>query len=228
MAGVEFLKAHPRIDPRLIGIIGHSEGGTIAAIAAAASRDVAYIIMMGAPGLPGEEYNFQFEAAMGRALGQSDETIASRRAIQERVFAILKTDEDRMVKEAALRRLYEALEPPMPEDKINTAVSRLTSPWVYFNLTHDPGATLGKVKCPVLAIIGEKDAHVPPDGNLEAIQRALKGGGNRDYRVEKLADLNHFFQTARTGAPSEYAEIQETLAPAALEMISSWILEHVD
>jgi pimeloyl-ACP methyl ester carboxylesterase len=228
LAGVNFLKAHSRIDPDLIGIIGHSEGGTIAAIAAAKSRDVGYIVMLGAPGLPGEEYNFQFEAAMGRALGQSDETIASRRAIQERVFAILKQDKDRSVKERELRDLYGNLEPPMPQAKIDAAVRWLSSPWVHFNITHEPGATLKNVKCPVLAMIGEKDAHVPPEGNLEAIEAALEGGGNQDYRVEELPGLNHFFQTARTGAPSEYLEIQETLAPAALEAVSGWILEHAN
>jgi len=228
LAGVNLLVNHPRIKPSSVGIIGHSEGGTVAALAAARSPDVAFIVMMGAPGVPGEESNFQFEASMGRALGQSKETIEAKRAIQESVFVILKEDTDRTTKQRKLRSLYEGLEPPMPADKIDVAVEWLSSPWVYFNITHDPGVTLRKVKCPVLAIIGGKDTHVPADANLEAIERALGEGGNPDYGIEKLPGLNHFFQTATTGAPSEYLMIEETLSPAALKLISDWILEHVN
>ena len=228
LAGLRFLNGHSKIDASSVGIIGHREGGTVAALAAAKSRNVAFIVMMAAPGVPGEESNFRFEASMGRALGQSEETIEAKRAIQESVFVILKEDTDRATKEEKLRELYQNLDPPMPGDRIESAVKWLSSPWVYFNITHDPGATLRAVECPVLAIIGEKDTHVPADPNLEAIDRVLREGGNRDYRVEKPAGLNHFFQTAPTGAPSEYVEIEETLAPAALELVSDWILEHVN
>ena len=82
-----------------------------------------------------------------------------------------------------------------------------------------------KVKCPVLAIIGEKDLQVPPKENLRAIEEALVAGGNTDYTIRELPNLNHLFQTAETGAVSEYAKIEETISPTALEMIGDWILE---
>jgi hypothetical protein len=82
-----------------------------------------------------------------------------------------------------------------------------------------------KVKCPVLAIIGELDLQVAPKENLRAIEEALKAGGNKHYVVKELPKLNHLFQTAKTGALSEYTKIEETISPAALKLIADWVLE---
>jgi fermentation-respiration switch protein FrsA (DUF1100 family) len=79
----------------------------------------------------------------------------------------------------------------------------------------------------VLALNGSLDLQVPADENLAAIERELRAGGNRDVTVEKLPGLNHLFQTAGTGAPSEYAEIEETFSPAALQRIGDWIVQRV-
>ena len=111
--------------------------------------------------------------------------------------------------------------------QINAQVQNLLSPWMRFFLTYDPAPTLMKVKCPVLAINGEKDLQVPPKENLRTIDEALKAGGNKDYTVKELPGLNHLFQTAKTGSPSEYAKIEETISPAALEIIGNWISEHI-
>lgn len=80
LAGVAFLKRHPKIAGEHVGLIGHSEGGTIASLAAAASPEVAFIIMLASPGLPGAEYHLQYEASTGRVLGQSEEAIVAKRA----------------------------------------------------------------------------------------------------------------------------------------------------
>jgi pimeloyl-ACP methyl ester carboxylesterase len=226
MAGIDLLKARKEINPRLIGLIGHSEGGTIASLAAARSTDVAYMVMMGSPGLPGVEYNYQYEESMGRALGLSEDAIAAKRAFQERVLNVVLHEKDYDIAEEKLRRIYQEFDPRISDMQEKTAVKRLLSPWFRFSVTHDPGATLRVVRCPVLAITGEKDVHVPPDGNMEAIRHALETGGNRDYTVEELPDLNHFFQTAETGAPLEYGKIEETISPIVLELVGVWILEH--
>ncbi len=81
------------------------------------------------------------------------------------------------------------------------------------------------MKCPVLAINGEKDLQVPPKENLSAIEEALKVGGNQNYTIKELPNLNHLFQTAQTGLPAEYAKIEETISQEALKIISDWILE---
>ena len=79
------------------------------------------------------------------------------------------------------------------------------------------------MKCPVLALIGEKDLQVPPKENLSAIEDALKRGGNKNFEIKMLPGLNHLFQTSNTGAISEYGQIEETISPLALEIMLNWL-----
>jgi uncharacterized protein len=102
-------------------------------------------------------------------------------------------------------------------------VKQWSSPWFRFFATYDPAPALAKVRCPVLALAGGLDLQVLPAQNLPAIGAALKAGGNRDHTVLELPGLNHLFQSARTGLPAEYGQIEETMAPAALDRITIWI-----
>jgi hypothetical protein len=102
------------------------------------------------------------------------------------------------------------------------------TPWFRQLARYNPRPTLEKVSCPLLAICGENDLQVAADDNLEAIRAALEAGGNTDFKVEKLAGLNHLFQPSETGAISEYATIDITFDPAALEIISDWLVEHLE
>jgi fermentation-respiration switch protein FrsA (DUF1100 family) len=94
-------------------------------------------------------------------------------------------------------------------------------------LTYDPLPELRALKVPVLALWGEKDMQVPPEGNREPVERALAESGNPDVTSIVLPGLNHLFQTAGSGAPSEYAGITETFAPAALDQITEWIATRI-
>ena len=67
---------------------------------------------------------------------------------------------------------------------------------------------------------------MPPKENLPAIEAALKEGGNKDVTIVELPGLNHLFQTCKTGGPTEYGEIAETISPKALETMTSWIRKH--
>ena len=113
------------------------------------------------------------------------------------------------------------------EPVIEAQARQLIAPWWRFFLTFDPRTALRQVWCPVLAINGSLDTQVPPGPNLGAIRDALAEAGNDDVTVEELAGLNHLFQTATTGHPAEYAVIEETFAPAALDLITQWVLEKV-
>ena len=108
---------------------------------------------------------------------------------------------------------------------MDAAIQQLMSPWWRYTLTYDPATALRKVTCPVLALNGEKDLQVPPAQNLPAIRKALEGGGNKHFEVDELPGLNHLFQTAKTGSPTEYAQSEETISPVALDKIASWILK---
>lgn len=223
LAWLAALERRPDIvDRDRIGLVGHSEGGTIATLAAAQSRAVAFVIMLASPGLPGREYNLQFETAMARAMGLPDDAIAARRAFQERVLDVVSTAPDSGTAARRLRALYAEAMPAVPEAELERGIRRLTSPWFRFNLAHDPRATLRQVAAPVLAVFGELDRQVPPEGNRQAMAAALDTAAGLN-RVVVLPGLNHFLQTATTGAPTEYARIEETIAPTALALILEWI-----
>jgi uncharacterized protein len=118
--------------------------------------------------------------------------------------------------------------PETREGWITSQKSTAGGPWFRFFLVHDPRPVLRQVRVPVLALNGELDLQVPPAENLGAIEAALREGGNPDFTVRELPGLNHLFQTATTGSPMEYAQIEETMSPKAMDMVARWILERTD
>lgn len=223
LAGVDFLKTNKDFKATRIGLLGHSEGGMIAELAAVKTKDVAFIIMLGTPGLPGYEYQLQFEETSSRALGMNERRIAARLNFQRQVFDILLNEPDTAAAREKLDRLLSFIRPPLPEQKKKASLDRFLSPWFRYNLNYDPAAVLQKIKCPVLAIFGEKDLHVPPERNADAVKVALQAGSNPDFSVVVLPDLNHFFQTNKAGIPFNYGKIEETISPNVLELIEKWM-----
>ena len=99
----------------------------------------------------------------------------------------------------------------------------MMSPWMRYFLKNDPKDYLRKVKCPVLAVNGSKDLQVLPEINIDAIKKALAEGGNKRVTTKIFPGLNHLFQHAQTGLPSEYSQIDETFAPEVLDYVGNWI-----
>ena len=123
------------------------------------------------------------------------------------------------------KRLRDKLTGTIPEAQIGAAILQVNTPWMRYFITYDPAIALRQVTCPTLAISGEKDLQVPPKQNLPAIRKALEAAGNKHSEVDELPGLNHLFQTAKTGSPKEYAQINETISLVALEKIANWILQ---
>ena len=109
------------------------------------------------------------------------------------------------------------------DELIQSMVDQLANPWMQYFIQHDPAPVLEKVKCPVLALNGEKDLQVPPKENLGAIGAALKKGKNKKFTTQELPGLNHLFQECTTGSPEEYATIEQTMSPGAMEVILKWV-----
>ena len=235
LSGIKFLKSRGEIDSTKIGLVGHSEGGIIAPMVASNSDDVSFIVLMAGTGLTGEEILYLQGALIAKANGADEETIAQSRIRQEKLFSILKKESDSLkviqkLKQVLLESVEEFNETEKEKlgemgSQIEVQLKQLASKWLRFFLTYDPKIALKKVRCPVLAINGEKDLQVPPKENLAAIEDALKSGGNKNYSVKELPGLNHLFQTATTGSPTEYARIGETISPSALKIIGDWVLE---
>jgi uncharacterized protein len=236
LSGVAFLKGRKEIEPGKIGLIGHSEGGLIAPIAAARSKDIAFIVLMAGTGLPGAEILEAQGRLILKANGASETELKGNGELQKRLIDIIAREKDeksaRVKLAAALKDVLAAM--PESEKKAlgdaggelsEAALSQFNNAWFRYFLTYDPRPTLRAVRCPVLAINGAKDLQVPSKENLAEIDKALKAGGNRDVRTVELAGLNHLFQPCKTGSPSEYASIETTIAPEAMRTIGDWIVE---
>lgn len=235
-AALDWLAAQPGIDPRRLAVVGHSEGGMIAAMLAATRADVAAIVMLAGTGVDGREILVSQGELVLRSEGLGDEKAIRRtRVMQEAILDGLRGAppgaDPAALAAAAEKRILGALgaeEAPAGDaerkalsDAVADGVRRLSVPWFRFFISHDPAADLAKASCPVLALVGEKDVQVDPRINLPAIRRAL--AGNPDATVTELPGLNHLFQTCTTGAVSEYDSIEETIAPAALDLVRAWL-----
>ncbi|MEE9436076.1 MAG: alpha/beta hydrolase [Candidatus Adiutricales bacterium] len=240
MAAVDYLKARKEIDPNKIGLIGHSEGALIAGFAAAERPDISFMVLMAGPGVVGEELLYLQSSAIRAATGLNEKDVAQEQKVREKIFRIIIEEEDRAAARKKIREILfdlmaktaDKLEGTQKkeamaaiEKNVEAQLEQLLAPWLRFFLSHDPGPTLMRVTCPILAITGEKDLQVPPKENLAAIEQALKKAEHPDFTIMELPGLNHLFQTAETGLISEYGKIEETFSPAALKIIGDWITD---
>ncbi|MGD8538310.1 MAG: alpha/beta fold hydrolase, partial [Candidatus Aminicenantes bacterium] len=188
MVGLAYLKSRKDIDHELIGLIGHSEGGIIASMAAARLPDIAFIVLIASPGMAIKELEHFGQARTLKAKGASDNLIARSRTMQESLFKVIVQEaESNIVKDKfnsiiskffiglseEEKKIFEISEESL-EAYIHNQFKRLNSPWFRYYLPFDPGTVLQKVKCPILAINGEKDVQVTSKENLQAIKWALE------------------------------------------------------
>ncbi len=237
LAAIEFLKSQPKIDAKHLGIVGHSEGGLIAPMCASKSKDIAFIVLLAGPGISGRELlpvqNKLILLANGaseaEAQTQTNDVISALMMIREGkpLVEIQRNIRAAVIRELSIdpstKELPEEQRSKQADELAKAQTDQLTSVWFRRFLEIDPRENLRKVTCPVLAVNGEKDLQVPPEENLSEIEKALKASGNADVSTLVFPGLNHLFQTCKTGSPSEYAAIEETFAPVALDAISSWI-----
>lgn len=227
-AALAYLKSRKEIDPGKIGLIGHSEGGIIAPMMATRSSDIAWMVLLAAPGLKGEEVMLLQSQLILKAAGLDDDRIANARNFNRQSYDLARNEKDPAALEAKLTDLVDStgMSTTLPPTTLKPQARMMTSPWFRFFLDYDPVPALKKTRCPVLALNGDKDLQMAPKENLAQIQKALQEGGNSDFQSKELPGLNHLFQHALTGSPTEYGGIEETFAPEALDTISDWILKH--
>jgi len=237
-AGVQYLKRRKEINKSKIGLIGHSEGGIIAPMVASRSNDISFIVLLAGTGIPGDQLLLLQQKLIGKALGISEDDLLKNEITNKKAFEIvtkstnseqLKSDLSNYIKQNLKENPNAEIPEGMSEeDFVQLQINQITSPWMQYFIKYDPAPTLEKVKCPVLAINGEKDLQVPPKENLEAIKKALEKGGNKNVTTKELPNLNHLFQECETGSPNEYAIIEQTFSPIALTEILNWIRKHVE
>jgi len=221
-ASVAYLRARSDINGSRVGLLGHSEGGVVAPMVAARDTRVAFLVLLAGTGVPGADILTSQSRLISRAMGVPSAVAEQNIAVLRDSIAIVRQGGD---VEAMRGKLRDLLSQHMPPSQGEPQVATLTSPWFRHFVAYDPAPALRQIACPVLALSGARDLQVPATENLAAIRRALEAGGNKRVVAQELPGLNHLFQTASTGAPNEYATIEETFNPTVLKIISDWMAQ---
>ncbi|MDX2275457.1 MAG: alpha/beta fold hydrolase [Hyphomonadaceae bacterium] len=223
-AGVAYLRSRRDIDARRIALIGHSEGGLIAPLVASSDRRIAGLVLWAGPGVRGAEVMVEQTRAIMESTGTPAEQVETAVQSQRRTMEALNGARDAVsAREAVMAVWRENGAQTEDEAALQAQLSMIASPWFRTFVAYDPAPTLRGLRTPVLALLGEKDVQVLPAQNEPALRAAL--ANNSRARVIVFSGLNHLFQTSTTGAVSEYAEIEETIAPEALQTIGDWLEE---
>lgn len=231
-AAIDYLKSRNHVDSSKIGLIGHSEGGIIAPMVASKNKNVAFAVLLGGTGVNGAEILLSQSRKAGELAGTSKDFLDENEKLASIIYDIIRANtEEEILKTNITNALNDyktnnpqsPLTPHITPMMIAQQLSVLKSDWLCNFIRIEPKDYLEKTTCPVLALNGSKDIQVLPDINLEGIKKGL--ANNKDVTIKKLEGLNHLFQNAETGNVQEYANIEETFAPIALEIIKDWILE---
>jgi len=216
-----------RKEVKSIGLIGHSEGGIIAPLVASRNLSkVKFIVLLAGTGLPGKEIILLQNQLISKVNGSSDAQIKKANSLNEKLYALVLSSEDSiMLRKEATKLVSEYSASRVTDLEMDNLLLQINSPWFRYFLKLDPRIYLEKTTCHVLALNGSLDLQVPAKENLTQIKIALKKANNDHFKVLELKGLNHLFQKAKTGNPSEYATIEETINPKALKEIREWILE---
>ncbi|WP_294286818.1 alpha/beta fold hydrolase [uncultured Chryseobacterium sp.] len=210
---------------RNIGLLGHSEGGMIAPMVATMNKNVKFLVLMAAPGTPIDQLLIQQNDRAGKLMGQSDDQVGQSRKVNSEIYRFIKTYSGNDYEKELQQFLTKNFAGQMNETAIQNIQHQTSSPWFRYFIKFNPDTYLLKIKIPVLAVNGSLDFQVPSKENLEAIGQSLKKAGNPNFKTEELPSLNHLFQEAKTGAFSEYAEIEQTISPTVLNRMTGWILK---
>jgi pimeloyl-ACP methyl ester carboxylesterase len=235
LAALASLKTRSDLDAKRMGTLGHSEGATVAAIAASRSADVSFAVLLAPPGARGEDILRQQAVDGARGLGAGDDAVARVAAAHRHVTSSVSKGANAEEIASAVKELVRAQYDTMPaaqqqalgarepfvERTVAPAVAQLQSPWMRFMIGFDHAAPLAEVKCPVLVLFGRLDSQVPPGLNEQPVRTAL--AGNRAATIAVLDGANHLFQAARTGQVSEYATLDKVFVPGFLDQIAGWI-----
>jgi pimeloyl-ACP methyl ester carboxylesterase len=236
LAGVRFLAARTDIRRDAIGLAGHSEGALVAPLAAARdaaeARELDFLVLLAAPGVPIDAILVEQTRLILAASGAPASVAEANAVPLRRLIEIAKTDEDVDRAAATMRTELTTFAASLPEPvraqltaQMDQQIRQMNSPWMRWMLAYDPLPALRGLEIPVLALFGERDLQVPPAQNRPPLESAVLEAGQPASKVAVLPGLNHLFQAATTGAPGEYAAIDETMNAAALELVGDWLLE---
>ena len=209
LAGINLLRK--RFDK--VGVLGHSEGGTIA-LMLAAEKNADFIVSLAGMVVSGAETLVsQNRIALADAGIEADGIENYCDALMEVFMANVNGDSMPNIENHDL--------PLALKQNLRAVQHQIQMPYMKHFLALDMRPLLSRITCPVLALNGTKDIQVEHWTNLSALRNGLPA--NEKNSIESIDGVNHLVQHCNTGAVSEYREIEETISPAVIETIIEWI-----
>ncbi len=235
-AAIDFLLARKDIDPAQVGLLGHSEGGLVAAKLGATNKNLAFIISMAGPAVSGEEVVIQQNKRVSEAENASADTIKAQLEFLPKLFAAIQAKDAEAIRKAAHDAALSQVKAMSEEEQkkigdieayakqqADAVAANYNNDWWRMFLSYNPGDDWAKTTIPVLAIYGTFDVQVDSDQNAPAFEAAMKKAGNTDYQLTVIPKANHLMQAATTGSPSEYGTIKQEFTPEFLTTITDWL-----
>ena len=233
-AAIEYGHTLDRIDPNKIGLIGHSEGGLIAPKVAADYGNVDFIVSIAGPAIPISELMTIQNKLVLEKVGMTPEGLSIVEADLPKIYSIVNQNKepkelfDTLIKE--VNQFYDSLSAedqklmgPSSSAYYTTISSTFFTPWFRYFLAYDPGPSWQKVTCPVLALNGSEDIQVSSKENLDAIKKYLDMAGNKNHQEIELEGFNHLMQQCNVCSLQEYALIETSFDPKALDLITEFV-----
>ncbi len=239
-AGVAFLKARPEVDANRVGLFGHSEGGYLAPLAATRA-DVAFVIMMAGPSVDGERV-LELQNRLLLELADAPQTDVEaqvrflrtlKEVLERSIYDESAYDEAAALVETRVAEQFASLPEDERPDEATQAQAviaqqeNIVSPYFRSFFLYDPQPALRQLDKPVLAFYGNLDVQVPPVQSVGPLRAALRSAGNDDVTIQVFDGLNHLMQPAVRGGLEEYSQIETTVAPEVLSLITEWLTERV-
>ena len=239
-AAVDLLISRDDIDAEHIGLVGHSEGGMVAPLAASQSDSVAFVALLAAPAVPGPEL-LETQLELLELAGTPPDQIEQYQAIQRLVFEAIAAGDGWDDVEVAIRALAHQQLQELPEQSrgalgdldeyldvvVSQEMTGWQSPWFASTLQHDSAAAIAALDVPVLALFGELDTQVRAGPNASAVSAAIAASDVPSYAIGTVQRANHLFQVATTGSPDEYDLLRPEFAPEFLELLLGWLGDNV-
>lgn len=237
-AVLHYFEDYPNIEKGSIGVIGHSEGGMIAwMLAAKYPKDVAFVISLAGPGVDVMDLMLKQTIDISISSGIDEDTVKMIGEMQKEVYKVTVNSKNSGELRTALKEIYDRYGKDMTEEEraaynltdqgLNMAVIQLSSPWLKYFLQFEPSKYLKKIKCPVLAINGNKDVQVNAEQNLEGIKSSINPKKCKVLEIHELEGLNHLFQTAEEGTVEEYYYLNETFSMDVLRIIEDFLYRNL-
>ena len=222
---IDYLKTRKDVDLKKIGLLGHSEGGIIAPLAAAPRKDVAFLVLYAAPAV--DLYNLLItqDSLILASEGRGQKEITASREKNTKIYQFIRSTPDSATAADSIDLYLRGMN--AHDMEIAATLRQMDGRWMRWYSGYDPRETLAKIQCPVLAINGEKDVQVPARENIDAIQQTLTKNGNKNFKTLVLPGLNHLFQKCKKCTTSEYVLLEETLNQSALEVTGTWMVENI-